>query len=174
MRLGYTIAVPRPSRTLPTSHHPNCCVAAVRSRPAACTHMPATIEPLTPPAVAQGTGSDLQEAPGRWVDRLENADPLHAEAERGEEQREDAPAHPVVEVVHEPGLRGGEQVAVLERGERKDFPEADRSWRLCVSRGLQPHVVARVADEEDRQRGLQHRVADTEIDRCRSQPVLRG
>jgi len=87
---------------------------------------------LAAPSVTQWTSCDLQDAPGRGIDRLEDADALDAEAEGGEEQREDAPAHAVIEVVDEAGLRGCEEIAVLERRERKDFPKTDRRSLLRV------------------------------------------
>ena len=91
--------------------------------------MPGDDQALAAPAIAQRPGRDLQDAPGRRIDRLQNADPLDAEAEAGEEQREDAPAHAVIEVVDEAGLRRGEQIAVAERGEREDLPEARSASR---------------------------------------------
>src|SRR4029450_9593713 len=81
-------------------------------------------EALAPPAVAQGSGGDLQHAPDRRIDGLEDADALHPQAEGGEEQGEDAPAHAVVEVVDEPRLGGGEEVAVPVGCLREDLPEA--------------------------------------------------
>jgi hypothetical protein len=57
------------------------------------------------PTVAQGTCCNLQDAPGRGIDRLENADALDSEFERGEEQREDTPAHAVIEIIDEARLR---------------------------------------------------------------------
>ena len=44
----------------------------------------------------------------------------------GEEQREYAPAHAVIEVIDQPRLGGGEQIAGAERGQREDLAEADR------------------------------------------------
>ena len=88
----------------------------------------------------------------------------------------DAPAHAVVEVVDEPGLRGGEEVAVAERGEREDLPEAQIG---CGSGGmvrrLQPDVSPRVAHEQDREERV-----PAPRSRCRDrtgsgpQPVARG
>lgn len=83
--------------------------------------------------------------PGRGIDRLEDADALDAEAEGGEEQREDAPAHAVIQIVDEAGLRGGEEIAIAERGEREDFAETDRGSLLRVGRALQPDMIARVS-----------------------------
>src|SRR3989337_3690621 len=87
---------------------------------------------LAPPAIAQGTRGDLQDTPCRGIDRLEDADALDAEAEGSEEQWENAPAHAIVEIVDEAGLRGGEQIAIAERGEREDLPKADRCGLLRV------------------------------------------
>ena len=76
---------------------------------------------LATPAVAQRTGDRLKNGPDRRIGGLENADPLDAQTERGEVEREDSPAHAVVEIVDEPGLRSSEQVAVADRREAEDL-----------------------------------------------------
>src|SRR5215212_11996966 len=69
---------------------------------------------LASPAVSKWSGRDLQCSPHRRVDGLQDPDTLDPEAEAGEEQGEDAPAHAVVKVIDEARLRAGEEVAVLE------------------------------------------------------------
>ena len=71
---------------------------------------------------------------------------------RREEQREDAPAHAVVEIVDQARLRGREQVAVAERGEDEDLAGSSIGSAGCVwPRRFEAHMLARVAHEQDRQ-----------------------
>jgi hypothetical protein len=46
---------------------------------------------------------ELADSPGCWINRSKNTDLLDAHARSGEEQREQAPRHAVVEVIDEPG-----------------------------------------------------------------------
>lgn len=62
----------------------------------------------------------------------------------GEEQWEDAPAHAVIEVIDEPGLRGCEEIAVAEGGECEDLPEANGGYLAGAVASLQTDVLARV------------------------------
>src|SRR5262249_6279157 len=68
------------------------------------------------PAIAEWPGDDLQHAPDRRIDGLEDTDALDAKPVGREKKRKYAPAHAVIEVVHEPGLRCCEQVAVAPAG----------------------------------------------------------
>jgi hypothetical protein len=55
-------------------------------------------------AVGEPAGVELAEAPGRRVERGEDPDASDGHAGGGEEDREQAPREPVVEVVDQPGL----------------------------------------------------------------------
>ncbi len=126
---------------------------------------------LAAPAVAQRPGRRLKDAPYGGIDGLEHADLLDAQPESGKEQRKNPPAHAVVQVVDQSGLRGREEIAVAERSAAKDFPEADRLGRLCVAGEFEAHVMARVAYEQHRQDEPERRIADAEVERRRPQPV---
>src|SRR5262249_61243024 len=117
-------------------------------------------------------GCNLQNAPGRRIDCFEDADPLHAQAEGREEERKNAPAHAVVEVVEESGLRGGEEIAITESGQRKNFPKAHCSSFMWSVANFRTNVGARVADEKYGEQRARNRVADAQIDRHWPQPIL--
>jgi hypothetical protein len=79
---------------------------------------------LASPSVAQRTRRHLENAPGCRVHGLENADTFDAKSKGSEEQREDAPAHAVIEIVDKSRLRCREEIAIAEGGESKHLPIA--------------------------------------------------
>src|SRR5260370_9817559 len=95
---------------------------------------------LAAPAIGEGARGDLQDAPGCRIDRLQQADAFDCKAEGREEQRKDSPAHSIIEVVDEPGLGSGKQVAIPKRGEEKYLAEADRSRLPRLARAPQPNT----------------------------------
>src|SRR5262249_41947888 len=97
---------------------------------------------LAPPSVAQRPGDDLQGATYRGVDPFQEADALDAQTSGSKEQGEYPPAHAVVQVVDEPGLRCGEQVPVSQRGPQKDLAEAQRGHDTGVLAALQRDMLA--------------------------------
>jgi hypothetical protein len=113
-----------------------------------------------PPAVAQRPGRDLENAPGRGINGLENPNALDPQSEPGEEQRKDAPTHAVIEIVYEPGLGRCEQIAVAEGGEGKDLPEIDRGSLAPTIADLRAHVIPGVADEGNGKRRTEQSVSD--------------
>src|SRR6185312_15998733 len=63
------------------------------------------------------------------------------------------------------------QVAVAERRQTEDLPEAERSAGLRMVGHLKPHMLARIADDEDRKRKAQQRVAHPQIERVGPQAI---
>jgi hypothetical protein len=61
---------------------------------------------------------------------------------------ENAPAHTIVEVVDKPGLRCRNEIAITERGGRKDIPKADWGGLVRAVADFQAYVVSRVPDEK--------------------------
>jgi len=114
--------VPRPSSTLARSHQANSPVAAVRN--GACLH-PHTCndQTLAAPPVAERSSDYLIHTPYRRIDGLEDADAFEPETVGSKEERKDAPDHPIIEIVDQPGLRRGEEIAVAKRGYCKDLAE---------------------------------------------------
>ena len=131
-------------------------------------------EPFPADAIRQHAGRDLQQPPHDRVDGLDDSDPLDVEPVGAEEQRVEAPGHPVVEVVDQPGLAGGEEAHVAKRGHVEDAAERRRMRRRRPGRGLELHVVARLPDQEDRHQESDDRDADPQIERLRTQRVVTG
>jgi hypothetical protein len=73
---------------------------------------------------------------------------LDAQPESGKEQRENAPAHAVVEVVDEPGLRGREQIAVAEGGAPEKSARSEHLARRCGAGNLHADMAAGVAHQQ--------------------------
>jgi hypothetical protein len=61
---------------------------------------------------------------------------------------ENAPAHTIVGVVDKPGLRCRNEIAITERGGRKDIPKADWGGLVRAVADFQAYVVSRVPDEK--------------------------
>jgi len=78
-----------------------------------CPH-PGRDEPLTSHPVGQGAGDELARTPHGGVERGEDPDTGNRQAAAGEEQREDAPGQPVVEVVDQSRLTGGGEGPLLK------------------------------------------------------------
>ena len=78
-------------------------------------------------------------------------DALDAEAEGGEEQREDAPAHAVVEVVDQPTLRQAEKGFVLPAHPPEYRPEGELFTCLMMLSGFLKGITALLPDEKYRQ-----------------------
>ena len=78
----------------------------------------------------------------------------------GEEERENAPTHPVVQIVDQTGLRRSEQIAITERSAPKDLPEPDcLAGRRMMMGDFQADMVARVAHEQHRENQPEHRIS---------------
>src|SRR5262249_1691169 len=118
-------------------------------KPCGLNPHPGDNQALSSPPVAQWTGRDLQNAPGRWIDRFENADPFNAEAERGKEQGKNAPAHTIVEIVNETGLRCGKEIAIAKRCEGKNVPKVSARRVLLVVFDLEMNMTSRVTHEKN-------------------------
>src|SRR5215208_6282057 len=131
-------------------------------------------EPPASRAVAQGAGHDLQDASNRRVDGLQDPDAPHLEPEGREVEGEYAPAHAVVEVVDQPGLRAGEEVAVLEGGCGEDLPEGHPVGLRGMGTHLQPDVLTGVPDLEHRDQQPEDRVGYPQVEGLRPQTVDRG
>ena len=104
-------------------------------------------------AVGQGAGDELPEAPHGGVERGEHADPGDRQAGGGEQDREQAPGQPVVEVVDQAGLAGRGQRRFAEAGVGEDLPVGELGVQVVVAAvgavrcgcGLEPGVAAGLA-----------------------------
>ena len=67
--------------------------------PSAWMQHAARDQPLAPDVVGERTGAELAQAPDGGVDRRQDRDLVDAQTAGGEEEREEAPGHAVVEVV---------------------------------------------------------------------------
>src|SRR5207247_4196566 len=71
----------------------------------------------------------------------------------------------VVEVIDEASLRRREEIAVAERGEHEDFPEAHQGRLLRMRGGFKPNMLTCVSHERDRQQCPEDRIANPQINR---------
>ena len=149
MRVGYTRAVPSPR---PTAARAQCRerVADREPRDGHGLQEHAGDDQRSPPdMVGQGAGADLGHAPDRRVDGSQDRDLGERRAVRRVEERQQAPRHPVVEVVDEARLRGREQPPIPDRDAPKDGQEPGHRRRGVTRRsGLVAGVVAGLADKE--------------------------
>lgn len=123
--------------------------------------MPPTMRPLRAPAITQGPGDRLTNAPNYGVNGLKDADTFDAKPERGEEEREDAPAHAVVEIVDEASLAlyslaGGAEVVGLI----KSLGRVGERSVAEVNRVLGDYFHARDSMEPVTREDLAGRIAD--------------
>src|SRR5262245_44877823 len=95
---GYTIAVPTPSRTAP----PIPLVNGTDAPPA--MHASAIAWMAMPHTISGRTGRELSDAPRQWIHGLDDADVGNTQAIRGEEERQNAPRDPVVQIVDQARL----------------------------------------------------------------------
>src|ERR1700756_4699136 len=105
-------------------------------------------QPFSAPAIAQRTGYGLKNSPNCGVHGLQNANALDAQPMAREEQRENPPAHPVIQVFAEPGLARGKQIAVAERRSPKYLPECDSFRFLLVAGYLERDMLAGITDQD--------------------------
>src|SRR3989441_2469945 len=98
--------------------------------------------------VARGTGQQLKEPPADRVKAGHEADLLGCEAPSDQEQGEQSPSNPVVQVVHEPALGAREQAPVSPTRFREDGAKSRPGTR---SAGLPLRERFRLADEARRQ-----------------------
>jgi hypothetical protein len=134
-------------------------------------------EPLPADAIAERAGPKLRHAPSRWVDEREQTDLADRQTGRREEEREQTPRQPVVEVVDEPRLTGARQRRIApaharEQPRRVASPGVVSSGMVVCLR-LVPHVPHRVANEQLREGEPQDDRSDTEVEGLRPQPVAR-
>src|SRR6266568_3912203 len=132
-------------------------------------------ERLAAVPVGQWSGGELTEAPHGGVERGEYADLAEGEPGGGEQQGEQTPGQPVIEVVHHAGLRrrgeGGFAVAD-QRGDAAGGQggAVDAGRRVG---GFVVGVAAGFPDEEGGQAEAEGGVHEAEQERCRAQPVVR-
>ena len=96
--------------------------------------------------------------------------PIWVEVQPGrrEEQREQAPRHPVVEIVDEASLADARQVAIAEGGVPEDARVRGAVRWYCP---IRPRRAPTVSRARERQTEARRDEGDTEIEGLRPQPV---
>jgi hypothetical protein len=99
-----TIAVPAPSRTVPTAQPAKLSPRAITASATGLGRHAGGDQVLAADPVREDAGDELPDAPYPGVEREEQADLPHREVRGREQEREDAPGQPDVEVVDQPRL----------------------------------------------------------------------
>ena len=136
--------MPNPSRMLPSTHHEVPHRHGEEDSSRLHPH-PRHDQAPRPHRSLRGPVATCR---GAQTAGYEDAYSTHAEAEVREEQGKDAPAHAVVEVVDEPCLGAGEEVAVPVGTLREDLSERQGLSAPAVLLHLQADVLACIAHEE--------------------------
>src|SRR5579863_8708383 len=131
-------------------------------------------QPLSTPPIDEWPRHGLQDSPDSRIDGFQNANSLDAQAVAREEEREDPPAHSIVQVVDQTGLAGRKQVPVAKRGSTKYLPESYRWRRWPVLRDFQRHVSTRISDQQGRTQEAESRIGDAEEEGSGPQPIALG
>lgn len=131
-------------------------------------------EGFSAPSVGEPPGGELAETPDGGIERDEEGDLGDVQSCAGEEEREDAPGEPEVEIVHQSCLAGGGKGGLSPGRVGEDA--GVRQTRLCRlhRRGFECDVVAGFPDEHGREDQREDRVAESEQERRGAQSVLFG
>ena len=97
---------------------------------------PASDQGLAAEPIRQGTSDQLAEAPDGRIQRSQQADLGDGEAATDEQQGQQPPREPVVEVVDQPGLAAGRQGWLAEAGADKDFAGGGPFNAGCTQRSV--------------------------------------
>src|SRR5229473_6260492 len=131
---------------------------------------------LPPPAVGERPRRDLEKTPADRIHRLHHTDALDAKTQGREIEGIEPPRHPVVQIVDEAGLAGGEEADITEAGDIEDAAEGRRATlrRARFRARLHGNVAPCLADYQDAHEEADDRDRDPKIERLRAQGVLPG